>query len=75
MHVAVQVEVGTMSTIGEGGERILSIVEMSRNAEAKSGVPEQQVVIYQKEYSVIFVVPCIMLNSEIIPTRCNNCEE
>ena len=21
----------------------------------------------------IFVVPCIMLNSEIIPTRCNNC--
>ena len=22
---------------------------------------------------LIFVVPCIMLNSEIIPTRCNNC--
>ena len=22
---------------------------------------------------IIFVVPCIMLNSEIIPTRCNNC--
>ena len=23
--------------------------------------------------TLIFVVPCIMLNSEIIPTRCNNC--
>ena len=23
--------------------------------------------------NLIFVVPCIMLNSEIIPTRCNNC--
>ena len=23
--------------------------------------------------SLIFVVPCIMLNSEINPTRCNNC--
>ena len=22
---------------------------------------------------LIFVVPCIMLNSEIIPKRCNNC--
>ena len=24
-------------------------------------------------HTLIFVVPCIMLNSEIIPTRCNNC--
>jgi len=23
--------------------------------------------------NLIFVVPCIMLNSEINPTRCNNC--
>ena len=23
--------------------------------------------------NLIFVVPCIMLNSEMIPTRCNNC--
>ena len=23
--------------------------------------------------ALIFVVPCIMLSSEIIPTRCNNC--
>ena len=23
--------------------------------------------------TLIFVVPCIMLNSEMIPTRCNNC--
>ena len=23
--------------------------------------------------NLIFVVPCIMFNSEIIPTRCNNC--
>jgi hypothetical protein len=41
MHVAVKVEVGMMPTIGGGGERILSIVEMSRNAELKNGVPEQ----------------------------------
>ena len=26
---------------------------------------------YSKD--LIFVVPCIMLNSEINPTRCNNC--
>ena len=26
-----------------------------------------------KIISLIFVVPCIMLNSEINPTRCNNC--
>ena len=25
------------------------------------------------KWNLIFVVPCIMLNSEIIPTRCNNC--
>ena len=25
------------------------------------------------QQALIFVVPCIMLNSEIIPTRCNNC--
>ena len=25
------------------------------------------------EMYLIFVVPCIMLNSEINPTRCNNC--
>ena len=25
------------------------------------------------ELRLIFVVPCIMLNSEINPTRCNNC--
>ena len=25
------------------------------------------------QQNLIFVVPCIMLNSEIIPTRCNNC--
>ena len=24
-------------------------------------------------FNLIFVVPCIMLNSEINPTRCNNC--
>ena len=24
-------------------------------------------------FDLIFVVPCIMLNSEINPTRCNNC--
>ena len=24
-------------------------------------------------WNLIFVVPCIMLNSEINPTRCNNC--
>jgi hypothetical protein len=51
MHVAVEVDVGTMSTTGGGGERILSIVEMSRNAEVKSGVPEQPVALYQKGYS------------------------
>ena len=30
---------------------------------------------FQQRFSVnlIFVVPCIMFNSEIIPTRCNNC--
>ena len=27
----------------------------------------------ERVFSLIFVVPCIMLNSEIIPTRCNNC--
>ena len=26
-----------------------------------------------RQLDLIFVVPCIMLNSEIIPTRCNNC--
>ena len=26
-----------------------------------------------KKVNLIFVVPCIMLNSEINPTRCNNC--
>ena len=26
-----------------------------------------------RNWNLIFVVPCIMLNSEIIPTRCNNC--
>ena len=32
-------------------------------------------IIYLKptEMDLIFVVPCIMLNSEINPTRCNNC--
>ena len=32
-------------------------------------------ILAKNEYvmSLIFVVPCIMLNSEIIPTRCNNC--
>ena len=29
--------------------------------------------IEKKIEDLIFVVPCIMLNSEIIPTRCNNC--
>lgn len=51
MHVAIKVEVGTMPTIGGGGERILFIVEMSRKAEAKSGAPEQPVAIYQKGFS------------------------
>ena len=37
-----------------------------------------KVLTCQLQYSIvgtwlIFVVPCIMLNSEIIPTRCNNC--
>ena len=33
--------------------------------------PNFEVLIYFG--NLIFVVPCIMLNSEIIPTRCNNC--
>jgi len=28
----------------------------------------------QGSMNLIFVVSCIMLNSEIIPTRCNNCD-
>jgi hypothetical protein len=51
MHVAVKVEVGTMPTTGRGRQRILSIVEMSRNAEVKSGVPVQPVALYQNGYS------------------------
>jgi hypothetical protein len=51
MHFAVKVEVGTMPSIGGRGERILSIVEMSRNAEVKSGVPEQPMAIFQNGYS------------------------
>ena len=31
------------------------------------------VISTAKKMHLIFVVPCIMLNSEIIPTRCNNC--
>ena len=30
-------------------------------------------IILLYTFNLIFVVPCIMLNSEIIPTRCNNC--
>ena len=30
-------------------------------------------MIKYQHVCLIFVVPCIMLNSEIIPTRCNNC--
>ena len=29
--------------------------------------------LYKNITILIFVVPCIMLNSEINPTRCNNC--
>ena len=29
--------------------------------------------VLDKLMNLIFVVPCIMVNSEIIPTRCNNC--
>ena len=31
---------------------------------------QDRITVYM---NLIFVVPCIMLNSEIIPTRCNNC--
>ena len=31
------------------------------------------IVLEMAGQDLIFVVPCIMLNSEIIPTRCNNC--
>ena len=30
-------------------------------------------ILTNAPWYLIFVVPCIMLNSEIIPTRCNNC--
>jgi len=33
----------------EGGERILSIVEMLRNTELESGAPAQQKATYQQE--------------------------
>jgi len=51
MHVAVTIEVGTMPTIGGGGERILFIVEKSGKAEVKSGASGQPVAVYQKRYS------------------------
>ena len=34
---------------------------------------DQPPIITNVISNLIFVVPCIMLNSEIIPTRCNNC--
>ena len=34
--------------MGEGGERITSIVEMPRNTEVESGAPEQQTATYQR---------------------------
>ena len=41
-------------------ENMINVVGMSN----KSNTPLM---------NLIFVVPCIMLNSEINPTRCNNC--
>ena len=32
-----------------------------------------RVTLNYSQRNLIFVVPCIMLNSEINPTRCNNC--
>ena len=35
--------------------------------------PSHHFWITHNYMNLIFVVPCIMLNSEINPTRCNNC--
>ena len=34
---------------------------------------DQLIEELKQKFNLIFVVPCIMLNSEINPTRCNNC--
>ena len=52
-------------------------VHVSVHRESMSIIVQQDATtnsfLYFSKLFYIFVVPCIMLNSEIIPTRCNNC--
>ena len=56
------------------GQFILEILDLLRYYTTLIGTYRRFGTTYRSYFFIlIFVVPCIMLNSEIIPTRCNNC--